>query len=99
MKEILIDKKVPWDDRWGRPVACDSNGTILWIPGVVRSSHGPVTRTTRRTVVLQVAADRKDSVATLLAEGEADIAAGRLMPARQVIRDLKRRLAWRPNPE
>ena len=53
VKEILIDRKVPRDERWGRPVVCDSRGEILWIPGVIRSSHAPVTPKTRRTIVLR----------------------------------------------
>ena len=53
VKEILIDRKVPREERWGRPVVCDSRGEILWIPGILRSSHAPVTRRTRRTIVLR----------------------------------------------
>jgi tRNA(Ile)-lysidine synthetase-like protein len=53
VKEILIDRKVPREERWGRPVVCDANGEILWIPGVVRSAHAPVTPLTRRTIVLR----------------------------------------------
>ena len=49
VKEILIDRKVPREERWGRPVVCDAEGRILWIPGVVRSAHAPVTGNTRRT--------------------------------------------------
>jgi tRNA(Ile)-lysidine synthase len=54
VKEILIDRKVPRGDRWGRPVLCDANGAILWIPGVLRSAHAPVTPETRETVFLRV---------------------------------------------
>ncbi len=54
VKEILIDRKVPRDERWGRPVVCDEKGTILWIPGVVRSATAPVMPETCRTVVLRV---------------------------------------------
>lgn len=54
VKEILIDRKVPRDERWGRPVVCGANGEILWIPGVVRSAAAPVTRETRRAVVLGI---------------------------------------------
>ena len=54
VKEILIDRKVPRDERWGRPVVCDANGEIVWIPGVVRSAAAPVTRETRRTIVLEL---------------------------------------------
>ena len=53
VKEILIDRKIPREERWGRPVVCDSRGEILWIPGVIRSSHAPVTPKTRRTIVLR----------------------------------------------
>ena len=53
VKKILIDRKVPRESRWGRPVVCDSTGEILWIPGILRSAHAPVTRQTRRTIVLQ----------------------------------------------
>lgn len=52
VKDILIDRKVPRDERWGRAVVCDGSGEIVWIPGVVRSSIAPVTRETRRAVVL-----------------------------------------------
>ena len=53
LKEILIDRKVPRVERWGRPVVCDAKGNILWVPGVVRSAHAPVTTKTRRTIVLR----------------------------------------------
>jgi tRNA(Ile)-lysidine synthase len=53
VKEILIDRKVPREERWGRPAVCDAEGRILWIPGVLRSAHAPVTRATRRTLVLR----------------------------------------------
>ena len=54
VKEILIDRKVPRDERWGRPVVCDANGEIVWIPGVVRSAIAPVMRETRRIVLLGI---------------------------------------------
>ncbi len=54
VKEILIDRKVPRDERWGRPVVCDANGEIVWIPGVARSAVAPVTRETRRAIVLGI---------------------------------------------
>ncbi len=54
VKEILIDRKVPREERWGRPVVCDAEGRILWIPGVVRSAHAPVSGATRRTMVLRI---------------------------------------------
>jgi tRNA(Ile)-lysidine synthase len=54
VKEILIDRKVPREERWGRPVVCDAEDTILWIPGVLRSSLAPVTTATRKTAILRI---------------------------------------------
>ena len=54
VKEILIDRKVPREERWGRPVVCDADGRILWVPGVLRSAHAPVTPGTRKTALLRV---------------------------------------------
>ncbi len=53
VKEIFIDRKIPRDERWGRPVVCDADGSVLWIPGILRSEHAPVTAATRRVVVLR----------------------------------------------
>jgi len=54
VKEILIDRKTPREERWGRPVVCDADGKILWIPGVLRSAHAPVTPLTRNTALLRI---------------------------------------------
>jgi len=54
VKEILIDRKVPREERWGRPVVCDAEGAILWIPGVLRSAHAPVTPETRKAALLRI---------------------------------------------
>ena len=54
VKEILIDRKVPREERWGRPVVCDAEGAILWIPGVLRSALAPVTPATRNTAILRI---------------------------------------------
>lgn len=53
LKEILIDRKVPQDERWGRAVVCDAEGAIIWVPGVVRSAHAPVTRSTRCVKIIR----------------------------------------------
>jgi len=58
VKEILIDRKVPRDDRWSRPVVCDGYGAILWIPGVLRSAHAPVTPETRKTALFRIRATK-----------------------------------------
>lgn len=62
VKEILIDRKIPRDERWGRPVVCDSRGEILWIPGVIRSSRAPVTPKTRSTIVLRTEFAKKGNL-------------------------------------
>ncbi|HSE14509.1 MAG TPA: tRNA lysidine(34) synthetase TilS, partial [Candidatus Deferrimicrobium sp.] len=54
VKEILIDRKIPREERWGRPVVCDAEGEILWIPGVLRSARAPVTPDTRKTALLRI---------------------------------------------
>jgi tRNA(Ile)-lysidine synthetase-like protein len=54
VKEILIDRKVPREERWGRPAVCDAEGRILWIPGIVRSAIAPITRSTKRTMILRL---------------------------------------------
>jgi tRNA(Ile)-lysidine synthase len=53
IKEILIDRKVPREERWGRPVMCDADGRIVWIPRILRSAEAAVTPATRRTIVLR----------------------------------------------
>ncbi len=53
IKEILIDRKVPREERWGRPVVCDAEGRIVWIPRILRSADAAVTPATRRTIVLR----------------------------------------------
>lgn len=53
VKEILIDRKVPREERWGRPVMCDADGRIVWIPRILRSADAAVTPATRRTIVLR----------------------------------------------
>lgn len=63
VKEILIDRKVPREERWGRPVVCDAGGRILWIPGIVRSSHASVTGKTRRTAVLRMVGTGENALA------------------------------------
>ena len=54
VKEVLIDRKIPRDERWGRPVVCDAKGEILWIPGVLRSALAPVKEQTRETAILRI---------------------------------------------
>jgi tRNA(Ile)-lysidine synthase len=58
VKDILIDRKIPKEERWGRPVVCDAEGRILWIPGVLRSDHAPVTAATRKTAILRIRATK-----------------------------------------
>jgi len=53
IKEILIDRKVPREERWGRPVMCDADGRIIWIPRILRSAEAAVTHATKHTIVLR----------------------------------------------
>jgi len=66
VKEILIDRKIPRDERWGRPVLCDAEGAILWIPGVLRSAHAPVTPSTRETVLLRAPSTKWTRIRSVL---------------------------------
>jgi tRNA(Ile)-lysidine synthetase-like protein len=53
VKEILIGRKIPREERWGRPAVFDAKGEIVWIPGVARSVVAPVTAGVRRTIILR----------------------------------------------
>ncbi|OXM82491.1 tRNA lysidine(34) synthetase TilS [Paenibacillus rigui] len=48
VKDIFIDTKIPPSQRQRIPVVTDALGRILWLPGVRRSSHAPVTDKTER---------------------------------------------------
>lgn len=43
VKDIFIDAKIPPSLRSRIPLVCDVEGNIIWIPGVRRSIHAPVT--------------------------------------------------------
>ncbi|MCL2102730.1 MAG: tRNA lysidine(34) synthetase TilS [Syntrophorhabdaceae bacterium] len=60
LKEIMIDRKIAADKRWGRPVVCDSEGKILWVPGVIRSESARVTISTRYVKILCYVAHSED---------------------------------------
>lgn len=61
LKQILIDRKVPARERWGRPAVCDADGRILWVPGVLRSGHAPVTRATRYAKIVSYFAQAEET--------------------------------------
>ncbi len=46
LQDVLVDRKVPLRVRASCPII-ESAGEVLWMPGVVRSSHGLVTASTR----------------------------------------------------
>lgn len=54
IKEILIDKKVPREERRDLPVVRDSEGAIVWIPGIARSAIAKIGGKTRRAVILRM---------------------------------------------
>ena len=37
VKDIFIDKKIPMEERKTHPIVVDSNGKIVWIPGIKKS--------------------------------------------------------------
>jgi tRNA(Ile)-lysidine synthase len=59
LQDIFVDRKLPLDARRSQPVV-ESDGTILWVPGVARAEHGLITPATRQT--LRVVA-RKTTIA------------------------------------
>lgn len=46
VKDIFIDAKIPAELRKAWPVLTDAEDTILWLPGLTRSSHSMVTSNT-----------------------------------------------------
>ena len=41
LKKVFAEARVPADERRSRPVLVDGSGTVLWVPGVARSSDVP----------------------------------------------------------
>lgn len=52
VKDIFIDDKIPPSERPRTPMVCDGLGNIVWIPGVRRSQHAPVTAVTSSVLLL-----------------------------------------------
>ncbi|MFH5186687.1 tRNA lysidine(34) synthetase TilS [Paenibacillus sp. TAB 01] len=59
VKDIFIDAKIPPSRRRRTPVVTDHKGDIVWLPGVRRSSHAPVTAATR--LLLQMTLHMQES--------------------------------------
>lgn len=38
-QDVFTDAKVERAVRWSWPILCDDSGNVLWVPGVLRSSH------------------------------------------------------------
>lgn len=53
LKKYLRDHGVPSWERWSRPLLCDADGRILWIPGIARCNHGVVGSGTRRILIVE----------------------------------------------
>lgn len=51
LQDIFVDRRVPRRQRWGRPVL-EAEGQLVWVPGVVRAAHAPVTPATRRVFLV-----------------------------------------------
>jgi tRNA(Ile)-lysidine synthase len=50
VKKLLIDMKIPLDDREHIPLVFDATGRLLWIAGVRRSRHALVTAETQKII-------------------------------------------------
>ena len=53
VKDIFIDLKISITDREKWPIIEDSNGTIIWLPSLKKSSYEAADMTKRRYIVLQ----------------------------------------------
>ncbi|PZE19220.1 tRNA lysidine(34) synthetase TilS [Paenibacillus xerothermodurans] len=54
VKDIFIDAKVPPSVRNHVPIIADGDGSIIWLPGVRRSSHAPVTADTQLILCMKL---------------------------------------------
>ncbi len=61
LHDLFIDRRIPRQKRWGRPVV-HAGSEILWVPGLVRSVLAPVTRETT-TVLRFIAAPPAEATA------------------------------------
>ncbi|WP_159888028.1 tRNA lysidine(34) synthetase TilS [Paenibacillus puerhi] len=57
VKDMFIDAKVPARLRERIPIITDSQGRILWLPGVRRSSHAMVRAESERRLVIELQTD------------------------------------------
>lgn len=61
VKDMYIDDKIPPSLRRRLPLLVDAEGEILWIPGMRRSRHAPVGKTTSRILYMKVFIEWKHS--------------------------------------
>lgn len=54
LSDLLIDAKVPRQERAGLPVLCDASGIILFVPGLRPSQMGRPDETTREWIEIHV---------------------------------------------
>jgi tRNA(Ile)-lysidine synthase len=54
VKDIFIDAKIPPSRRCRIPVIADNTGTIIWLPGVRRSSHAQVSAETKLILFMKL---------------------------------------------
>ncbi|GMX67541.1 tRNA lysidine(34) synthetase TilS [Paenibacillus elgii] len=60
VKDMFIDAKVPPTLRETIPILADAGGSVLWVPGVRRSSAAAITGRTKRMLHIQVDIHGKD---------------------------------------
>lgn len=54
LQDVFVDAKVPRSDRAGWPVVTQA-GTIVWVPGLVRSDRAPTRASTARRLIVEAA--------------------------------------------
>ncbi len=52
LKDIFIDSKIPIQDRDTWPVITDSNGWIIWLPGIKKSAIEGMNHSTSQYILL-----------------------------------------------
>ena len=60
LQDVLVDAKVPREQRGLVPVVADADGAVVWVPGLVRSGTARLTATTTRVLELQFEAEDDD---------------------------------------
>lgn len=58
LQDVFVDSKVPRDERECWPVVAEG-AVVLWVPGLARSRHAPVSARTRRVLVVSASRENR----------------------------------------